>query len=109
MFGLTFSIGYVVLCTLATANAYLLLLGRPWLFQAEVVHNWRKGTLTISDDAIQVKVVVHNLSYSQNPSNTYSDITSTQDDTSRERESESMGVNVLKENAKINSNAPATS
>ena len=32
--GLTFSIDYVVLRTLAAASAYPLLLGRPWLFQA---------------------------------------------------------------------------
>ena len=83
MFGLTFSIDYVVLRTLAAANAYPLLLGRPWLFQAEAVHNWHKGTLTLSDGAIQVKLAVQNLSYTQNHSDTYSDITSTQDDTSR--------------------------
>ena len=51
MSGLTFSIDYVVLHTLATANAYPLLLGRPWLFQAEVVHDWCKGTLTILNGA----------------------------------------------------------
>ena len=33
----------------------------------------------------------------------------TQDDTSREKEFESMGVNVIKENARINPNVPATS
>ena len=87
MFKLTFSIDYVVLHTLAAANAYPLLLGRPWLFQAKAVHNWHKGTLTISNGAIQVKLVVHNLSYSQNHPDTYSKIMSTQDNTSRERES----------------------
>ena len=40
---LTFTIDYVVLHTLAAANAYPLLLGRSWLFQAKVVHNWCKG------------------------------------------------------------------
>ena len=64
MFGLTFSIDYVVLHTLIAANVYPLLLGRPWLFQVEVVHNWCKGTLTILDGAIQVKLVVDHLSYS---------------------------------------------
>ena len=83
--GLTFSIDYVVLHTLAATNAYPLLLARPWLFQAEAMHNWCKGTLTISDGAIQVKLVAHNMSYSQNHPNSYLEITSTQDDTSRER------------------------
>ena len=106
---LTFSIDYVVLHTWAIANAYPLLLGRPWLFQSKAVHNWRKGTLTILDGAIQVKLAVHSLSYSQNYPDTYSDITSTQDDTSREREFESMGINVINENTRINPNAPTTS
>lgn len=109
MSGLTFSIDYVFLCTLAAANVYPLLLGRTSLFQAEVVHNWHKGTLSISDGAIQVKLAVHNVSYSQNHPDTYSDIVSTQDDTSREREFESIGVNVINENARINLNAPTTS
>ena len=39
MSSLTFLVDYVVLRTLIAANVYPLLLGRPWLFQAEVVHN----------------------------------------------------------------------
>ena len=64
MSSLTFKVDYVVLHTLVVSNAYPLLLGRPWLFQVEAVHNWRKGTLIILGGVIQVKIAVHNLSYS---------------------------------------------
>ena len=106
MSGLTFLVDYVVLHTLEVANAYALLLSKPWLFQDEVVHNWQKGTLTISDYSIQVKQAIHNLSYSSNNSNTYLKITSTQGDNSREQEYESMSINITKEIANVNSSLP---
>ena len=50
-----------------------------------------------------------NAEYNQNHPDTYSKITRTQGDTSRERESKTMGFNVINENARINSNVPTTS
>ena len=71
---------------------------------AKAAHNWCKGTLTISDSAIQVKLAINNLFYGPNNSNTYFGVTSTQSDSTRLQESESMGVNVAIESAKPNQN-----
>lgn len=49
----------MVLRTLSASNAYPLFLGRPWLSQARVVHDWKKGTLTIVDKEHKVKLAVH--------------------------------------------------
>ena len=45
--GLTFSVALVVLSIAEAADDYSIILGRPWLRQARVKHNWDSNQLTV--------------------------------------------------------------
>ncbi|KAH7432573.1 hypothetical protein KP509_07G028600 [Ceratopteris richardii] len=56
--GIEFSVDYLVVRPRSTETTFSILLGRPWLMQADCVHDWRTGFITIGPktDRIQIQV-----------------------------------------------------
>ncbi|KAH7373369.1 hypothetical protein KP509_17G051800 [Ceratopteris richardii] len=56
--GIEFSVDYLVVRPRSTETTFSILLGRPWLMQADCVHDWRTGLITIGPkiDRIQIQV-----------------------------------------------------
>ncbi|KAH7284690.1 hypothetical protein KP509_34G066600 [Ceratopteris richardii] len=56
--GIEFSVDYLVLRPRSIETTFSILLGRPWLMQAECVHDWRTGLIAIGpkNDRIQIRV-----------------------------------------------------
>ncbi|KAH7405090.1 hypothetical protein KP509_15G055800 [Ceratopteris richardii] len=56
--GIEFSIDYLVVRPRSTETTFSILLGRSWLMQADCVHDWRTGFITIGPktDRIQMQV-----------------------------------------------------
>ncbi|KAH7432536.1 hypothetical protein KP509_07G026700 [Ceratopteris richardii] len=56
--GIEFSVDYLVVRPRSTETTFSILLGRPWLMQADCVHDWRTGFITIGPktDRIQMQV-----------------------------------------------------
>ncbi|KAH7424816.1 hypothetical protein KP509_11G026300 [Ceratopteris richardii] len=56
--GIEFSIDYLVVRPRSTETAFSILLGRPWLMQADYVHDWRTGFITIGPKTNQIQMQV---------------------------------------------------
>ncbi|KAH7297787.1 hypothetical protein KP509_25G012500 [Ceratopteris richardii] len=56
--GIEFSVDYLVVRPRSIETTFSILLGRPWLMQADCVHDWRRGFITIGPktDRIQMQV-----------------------------------------------------
>ncbi|KAH7445551.1 hypothetical protein KP509_01G014200 [Ceratopteris richardii] len=56
--GIEFSVDYLVVRLRSTETTFSILLGRSWLMQADCVHDWRTGFITIGPktDRIQMQV-----------------------------------------------------
>ncbi|KAH7281660.1 hypothetical protein KP509_36G057100 [Ceratopteris richardii] len=56
--GIQFSVDYLVVRPRSTETTFSILLGQPWLMQADCVHDWRTGFITIGPktDRIQMQV-----------------------------------------------------
>lgn len=57
--GLEFHVSYLVVKPHSYAASFPILMGRPWLLQAQCVQIWHKGTITIGpgNDRVQLRVV----------------------------------------------------
>lgn len=54
--GISFSMAFVVLSMEDTLEEYSMLLGRPWLWQAKVRHDWDANRLTTRRGRCKVKI-----------------------------------------------------
>jgi hypothetical protein len=57
--GLVYWIDYIVYQPRTPNTSYPILLGRPWLYQAKVKDDWRKGILTIGQGSSKVKLSMY--------------------------------------------------
>ncbi|KAH7288163.1 hypothetical protein KP509_31G014900 [Ceratopteris richardii] len=56
--GLEFKVDYLIVRSRTSEATFSILLGRPWLVQAECVHDWRTGFITIGPKADQIELQV---------------------------------------------------
>ncbi|KAH7291699.1 hypothetical protein KP509_29G029200 [Ceratopteris richardii] len=56
--GIKFSVDYLVMRPRSTKTTFSILLGRPWLMQADCVHDWRTGFITIGPKTDQIQMQV---------------------------------------------------
>ncbi|KAH7421704.1 hypothetical protein KP509_13G072100 [Ceratopteris richardii] len=56
--GLEFKVDYLIVRPRTSEATFSILLGRPWLVQAECVHDWRTGFITIGPKADRIQLQV---------------------------------------------------
>ncbi|KAH7447332.1 hypothetical protein KP509_01G101700 [Ceratopteris richardii] len=56
--GLEFKVDYLIVRPRTSEATFSILLGRPWLVQAECVHHWRTGFITIGPKADRIQLQV---------------------------------------------------
>ncbi|KAH7440800.1 hypothetical protein KP509_03G011200 [Ceratopteris richardii] len=56
--GLEFKVDYLIVRPRTSEATFSILLGRPWLVQAECVHDWRTGFITIGAKADRIQLQV---------------------------------------------------
>ncbi|KAH7278820.1 hypothetical protein KP509_38G057300 [Ceratopteris richardii] len=56
--GLEFKVDYLIVRPRTSEATFSILLGRPWLVQAECVHDWRTGFITIGPRADRIQLQV---------------------------------------------------
>ncbi|KAH7288999.1 hypothetical protein KP509_31G053000 [Ceratopteris richardii] len=65
--GLEFSVDYLIIRPRTSEATFSILLGQPWLVQAECVHDWRTGFITIGPKSDRVQIQVSSNSSDKRP------------------------------------------
>ena len=60
---IVYKIDYVVFQLKSSTLCYLILLGRPWLFDAKAHNDWGRGTLTIGKRRNKIVLQMYPISY----------------------------------------------